>query len=488
MADSIGKLSVTLSADSKELDSAIDRVSAKLKHFAELAGKGIGAGLGALGNPFGAAAGGFNSILGGLAGAAGPIGAAATAASTAAAAFKGLLDMTERTGKAMLETTMEAKRFGLSPQEMQAMNMASRGHEEGLAHALRHQNQFLGEASQGGKPQIETLARLGLTPEMMEQSANPFAVIIDRLNKIPSATERAAESAKIFGKNWLEVADMISRGSKAIEEAGRVAQEKGLMPDPETVRVMKEWTIAWREMGQTAQGFLNRSVRDLGTPLMDYANEALKPPKHAAGFAAFNPLGMIGLLAGPELTPQQAATAERARRQGEGLDAKIKGREKTVKDALELAREAQREVEEAAQKQFALDQQEATRLAMGLQNPFERARTEMYNVRRLAPAFQALGIDPKLAEGRVAMQQAQAMIGAAGVREFDALRPANMAVERGTEAERSFNLEQDRMREQQESQKTIVQQLQEANRKLGQLVEKADREGQDLINVVSFPN
>jgi hypothetical protein len=87
---------------------------------------------------------------------------------------------------------------------------------------------------------------------------------------------------------------------------------------------------------------------------------------------------------------------------------------------------------------------------------------------------------------RLRLGASQSLIGAAGIRD-DSLRPANMAVERGTEAERSFNLEQNRLQEQQSTQKSFLELFREANRKLGQLVEKADRDAQDF-NIVNFSN
>jgi hypothetical protein len=467
MADSVGKLNVTLSADSRELDSAIDRASSKLKSFADMAGKGFSSGLGTASSLF---SGGPLGLIGGLAG--GGI----------IAGLSGLAQQALAVGKQMLETTKEAARFGLSPATMQAMHMASRGHEEGLSHALRHMNQFLGEASEGGASQVGVLGRLGLTPEELEASANPFGKVADALNKLPSATERAANAAKIFGKDWLEVADMISRGSKSIEEAKVAAFEKGLVPDPELVEQMKLYSQAMREMGESWQGFKNQTAVHVGTPTAELGSDVLNAMADAPGNTIRGWKQWFTGDSGMDWREEFAAAAEarharavEAARASDEADAQNKAREAAETQARRAAAAALKERDALFQR--------ADVLMAGAENPQEKFFAANSEIQKLADAG---ALSPKMA-ARLRLGAAQNLIAAAGVKEFDALRPANVAVERGTEAERSFNLEQNRMQEQQSTQKTFLEQFREANRKLGEIAEKLDRDALDLA-VVSFPN
>jgi hypothetical protein len=327
----IGKLAVILTAESSEFAKTLDNAEKRLTTFASKASSTLA---GALSGPKGLF-GALTMLPGG-----GTVGAAV-------GAVRPLLSMLQQTGREMAAVQLESKRFGLSPNTMQALNIASRGNEEALSHSLRHMNQFIGEAAAGGTDQSATLARLGLTPEQLEASADPFEVIIDKLNKLPTATQRAMEASKIFGKNWLEISDMISRGSKDIDNARRMIQEKGLGIDADAVNSTKAYAQAVRELELSIKGLKNNLAGGIGTTVNNLMAQVIKnltPTKSLTGadilfgrkgdpFSLRGVAEWFGLVGEDSLSPKQMETQLRAQKQGEDLDQQRKSRERQRLDA-----------------------------------------------------------------------------------------------------------------------------------------------------------
>jgi hypothetical protein len=395
-----------------------------------------------------------------------------------------LFEMTLDVGKAMAETAMEARRFGVSAEQMTALNIASRGHQEGLANALRHQSQFLGEASQGGKSQNETLGTLGLTIEQLEAAPDQFGTLADAINKLPAATDRAAASAKIWGKNWTEVADMVARGSKAIDEARVSVVERGLV-NPELVNVTKEYKSAVRELGEAFEGFKAKAAQGW---------VGVGATKAAQRFGGFVDSASQFLFGGPsreeaeEIVKRQKAR-EASQKAGE---ARVLAARRAAEQARQQA-EAQAKAEaEAAAKQHEQDLSRGESLVGQMLNPLEKARGNVGELRRLAGAgiFGELGQNASTVLGRGLLQNAQSLISAAGVGGV-AVSPAGF--ERGTAAERSMSIQIDKEREAAERPQVellkeavaILKQKQAADDRNAQMIVDAIRGGE--LNLVDFP-
>jgi hypothetical protein len=66
-----------------------------------------------------------------------------------------------------------------------------------------------------------------------------FQNVVDKLNAIPDASQRAAAAQKIFGKGWQDMAELIEMGGKGIQEALDAVEGGKVIDDAEIERARK---------------------------------------------------------------------------------------------------------------------------------------------------------------------------------------------------------------------------------------------------------
>lgn len=101
----------------------------------------------------------------------------------------------------------------------------------------------------GAGKQVEALKRLGLSQEQIRKGnfSDVLKTAAQTLSEMKGGTEKAALSAKLFGKGWQTVAPMLAGGRKGIDELVSSAAKMGVTLDDSGVKKAKEFAKAQRE-------------------------------------------------------------------------------------------------------------------------------------------------------------------------------------------------------------------------------------------------
>lgn len=118
---------------------------------------------------------------------------------------------------------------------------------EDLEGSLRNMQKTMFEAANGGKSAAAAIAALGLTMDYLETLApeDQFLVLLDRISRLKSPTDRAAAAMEIFGKNGTALLPMIAKGAAGINVLTDEAKELGLVMSGEQAAAAAEFADAW---------------------------------------------------------------------------------------------------------------------------------------------------------------------------------------------------------------------------------------------------
>jgi hypothetical protein len=133
----------------------------------------------------------------------------------------------------------QAQRLGVSIEELQKWSFVAEkagASSESMTKAFGFFNRMLGEAQLGTKVAVETLRKLGFTPEQIKNTNNANDLMFafaDKLKALPTDAQRFAYAQRILGRGGKEVALVLAQGTdaiiaqqKALEEAGGVLDGK----------------------------------------------------------------------------------------------------------------------------------------------------------------------------------------------------------------------------------------------------------------------
>jgi hypothetical protein len=131
-----------------------------------------------------------------------------------------------------------------------------------------------------------------------------FLNTIDALNKIPDATKRAARAQEIFGRSWMDIAELVGLGADGVREAMAGIEDAKVIDDEEIAKarrfrdaldglkgVAESLSI---EVGETLVPVLSDAAETL-TRLSNIAS-SLKVPEIASWLTKLGPLGAANKL------------------------------------------------------------------------------------------------------------------------------------------------------------------------------------------------
>lgn len=157
-----------------------------------------------------------------------------------AVAFASLVKSTLDAGGALFDL---AQKLNISTEALGALDYAAQ--QLGVSTNAMHNSlsiltRKLGEAQTGSKSARQAFANLGIDFQQLlglpvEQQ---FLGIVDALNKIPGAEQRASAAAAIFGKSSKEMTALIAAGSTEISRFGDEAAKAGILVSTETAAAM----------------------------------------------------------------------------------------------------------------------------------------------------------------------------------------------------------------------------------------------------------
>lgn len=155
--------------------------------------------------------------------------AAAGAAATAGYAMGSAIKQAVEFGGRIQELT---NKLHISAEALTALHFAANQLESSsvaVDAALAKMSVTLGRASFGAASAEEAFSRINLSHEELLKLPveQQFLAVIDALNKVPDAAERAAAGQDIFGKGSKELSALISAGTEEIIRQGREAAAAG---------------------------------------------------------------------------------------------------------------------------------------------------------------------------------------------------------------------------------------------------------------------
>ena len=158
--------------------------------------------------------------------------------------------------------------LGISTEALTGMQYASRiagTSIEQFDKALKIMSRRVGEAAIGSGEGATAMRDWGLSvDELLSRSPDEqFGLIADRMNELGSQSEKAAMAADMFGRSGVELINVLSLGSKGIEQMIRQNVLLGGSFSDIDADKIEAANDAWTRMGVVVKGIRNRLAIDL---------------------------------------------------------------------------------------------------------------------------------------------------------------------------------------------------------------------------------
>jgi hypothetical protein len=277
MAD-LGVAVLKMTADARPLLGDLDKLKGKMH---ELGQGGFGtkamAGVGGLLAQLTAGTGAASMFSGAMAGLAGPTGLVASVAGQAAGGLMSILNASEAN---IASQASLARHFGLTSQQAAALTFQASvvgESAETMQTALTHASRMLGDAAFHGGDAAQALRRLGLDARALASGplTQSLGQIVDRINALGNANERAAVGFQLFGRQWENIQHLMRGGSAAMEQARISAIRLGIAVSDEDMRaaqashqqLARGWATFRAGVGGGSHGLLSGARNILGMAL-----------------------------------------------------------------------------------------------------------------------------------------------------------------------------------------------------------------------------
>jgi len=202
-----------------------------------------------------------------------------------------------------------ADRLGISAEAAQELGFAAEqagSSSADLEAGIRKMTKTIGEAASGSKSAQATLDELGLSLGQL-QGLSPdqqFALIADRLSKIPDPAVRAAKAMEIFGKGGAKLGPLLAGGAAGLDEMRAKARSLGLVIDEDTARSAEEFGDVVSQLRQQLGALLNQigaallpALKQLAAVTTEYLGAAIQWIKENRGLIVSIAMGAAGVVA-----------------------------------------------------------------------------------------------------------------------------------------------------------------------------------------------
>lgn len=232
----------------------------------------------------------FSKMLAGARGfATGAIGAFNTAASavrTVVDSVRGAFEDFRKHAEELDRLAKISDKFGVTAESLTEIRngaeLAGVGIEE-LAAAVKNFEKAVSEADDGGKKQIETLQRLGLTAQDFAGDqidlVDVLAKVAGGLEGVDSAADRTRILIDLFGKTGANLAPLLKDGSDGIKNLAAQARAAGAVFSREDLARVEQFNDSWTSLKQTFRTMAEQLVNVLSpaftkffTKLNEFAN------------------------------------------------------------------------------------------------------------------------------------------------------------------------------------------------------------------------
>lgn len=167
-------------------------------------------------------------------------------------------------------------------QEMRYALSQAGGTADDMDDALVKLNKALGEfRTTGGGPAKETLEQLGVAADVMAgrfaTTDAAFDAIFAALSQVPSAADRAAMAADLFGKTaGPRLAELLANGTEGLRQAKQRARELGLVLSGEMIQAADDASDKLAELEQVISTKLTEAVVKLAPQIEELVNQIVE--------------------------------------------------------------------------------------------------------------------------------------------------------------------------------------------------------------------
>lgn len=204
----------------------------------------------------------LNSLGGLSAGAAAALAGFAALAAGIAKVEKALIDMTKQAASSADELETLSLKTGLTTQSLQELEYAADFIDVSLdtiTGSLTKLTRNMDAAREGTGAAAESFAKLGIsvTDEsgQLRRAEDVFYEAIDALGEVQNATERDAIAMDLFGKSAQDLNPLIIRGSAALKDLAKEANETGYVLDDFAVKKLTAVDDAFKKLEKSRETF-----------------------------------------------------------------------------------------------------------------------------------------------------------------------------------------------------------------------------------------
>jgi hypothetical protein len=201
----------------------------------------------------------------------------------AAAGFGGIAALVKSTIDAADELNGFSQQTGLSTKFIQEMRYAASqlNVEQGtLTQSLSVFTKKIGEAVEGNAEAKKSFDILKVsvteTSGQTKTAEQLFAQVADRIQKVDSASERAAIAQELFGRSGQAMVNILAAGSSGLSELQRKANELGLVLEDRLIKGADETNDKLSTLAQVSKAKLSVALLELAPAISGVADWLLK--------------------------------------------------------------------------------------------------------------------------------------------------------------------------------------------------------------------
>lgn len=158
-----------------------------------------------------------------------------------------------------------AANLRINVEELQKLDFATKqlgGSTQALHTGMSMMQRVLGQVAQGSESAAKKFDRLGLSTEQLLSMPvdQQFRAIVDAINKLPNAAEKAAASQDIFGRGAKDLASVIDAGTGKLNALGTELERVNGILSKDQVEAAQKAKDAIDKLGAAWEAMKNKAV------------------------------------------------------------------------------------------------------------------------------------------------------------------------------------------------------------------------------------
>lgn len=199
-----------------------------------------------------------------------------------------------------------SQQLGVTTRDLQVFRFAAGQvgvSQEQLETGLSKLTITMGKVAAGAKAPTQALKAIGVSVDELKgkDTGEAFRIIADGLAKIPDRAQRAAVEVALFGKSGAMLDNLLSGGSKAVNQLSQAAEELGIVLSDEQIQKADDTADKLDALKTVLAANIAGVVADNANSIVGLAQSLARLTSEIVKFLNSSPelaLGIIGALAG----------------------------------------------------------------------------------------------------------------------------------------------------------------------------------------------